>query len=59
MAEDKVKRAPLPTDPDEFGGDDRISYDRVTGNYMLEDERGETWEFSHRISKWVPVVCAA
>jgi HIV Tat-specific factor 1 len=59
MADELVPRAPFPTDPEEFEGDARIFYDSVGRTHLLEDERGEEWEFNSRVSKWVPVVCPA
>lgn len=60
MAEDaagKIKCAPFPFEPGEFGGDDRINYDQVTQSYKLEAETGQEWEWLERQEKWVQVVC--
>jgi hypothetical protein len=56
MANAAVSRAPFPTDAEQFGDDPRVSLSQVTLKYQLEDERGESWEWNDRISKWVPVV---
>ena len=55
-AADKVKRAPFPTDPDEFNDDDRVSYDQISQSHKLEDEIGEEWEWLPKPAKWVRVV---
>jgi HIV Tat-specific factor 1 len=51
-----ARRAPFPTDPEEFESDRRISYSKTSNNFLLEDETGEEWEWHERTSKWVPMV---
>lgn len=50
------KREPFPTNSEEFGQDQRISLDKVTSTYRLEDEIGEEWEWLDNVQKWVPTV---
>lgn len=54
----KIKRAPFPTEPEDFNTDDRVSFDQVTQSHKLEDEAGEEWEWLPKPGKWVPVVCS-
>lgn len=51
-----AERAPFPTEVDDFDADERVSFDRLTETYKLEDERGEEWEWLTKPGKWVPVV---
>ncbi|KAK3056235.1 hypothetical protein LTR09_002742 [Extremus antarcticus] len=50
------KREPFPTNSEEFGQDQRISLDKVTSTYRLEDEIGEEWEWLDNVQKWVPTL---
>lgn len=52
-------REPFPTEPDEFDQDERVSFDKLSQSYRLEDETGEEWEWLSKPAKWVPVVCMA
>lgn len=54
---DSAARAPFPTDPADFNADDRVSFSLKSQTYLLEDERGEEWEWLSQQSKWVPMVC--
>lgn len=54
-----MERAPFPSDPDEFGADTRVAFSTATQTYILEDEKGEEWEWISDRSKWVPVVCTS
>lgn len=44
--------APFPRDIAEFDADDRISYSRVDGKYILIDDDNEEWEFSEATGSW-------
>ena len=52
-----MSRAPFPSNPEEFDVDDRISYSKASETYVLEDERGDEWEWLSKTNKWAPVVC--
>lgn len=43
---------PFPRDIEEFGNDDRISFDSVEKKYLLVDDDQEEWEFSEATGKW-------
>lgn len=43
---------PFPSNPDEFDQDDRISYSKVDGTYILVDENDEEWEFNSSAKRW-------
>ncbi|EME49507.1 hypothetical protein DOTSEDRAFT_68316 [Dothistroma septosporum NZE10] len=47
-----TQRAPFPSDPDTFDNDDRISFSKVDGRHLLEDEEGEEWEWMTGPGKW-------
>jgi hypothetical protein len=51
-----AERSRFPTAKEEFGADERISFDQVSQSYKLEDDNGNEWEFIESRSKWVPVV---
>lgn len=51
-----AQREPFPTDPDTFDGDDRISFSKQDGRFLLEDEEGEEWEWLTGPGKWSKTV---
>ena len=51
-----AERSRFPTAKEEFGEDERISFDQVSQSYKLEDDNGNEWEFIESRGKWVPVV---
>jgi len=44
--------APFPRDVAEFDTDDRISYSKLDGKYILIDDDNEEWEFSEATASW-------
>lgn len=48
--------APLPTNPEEFTSDDRISFSKVDSKFVAIQETGEEFEFDHNLGRWVPLV---
>ncbi|KAK5115984.1 hypothetical protein LTR62_000440 [Meristemomyces frigidus] len=51
-----MQRKPFPNDPEAFDGDERISFSKAGGTYLLEAEDGSEWEWQERAEKWVPVL---
>ena len=51
-----AQRAPFPNDPDTFDRDDRISYSKQDGRFLLEDEEGDEWEWLTGPGKWSKTV---
>jgi hypothetical protein len=47
---------PFPTNPELFDVDERVSYDKVNGSYILEAENGTEWEWLAGADKWIPAV---
>ena len=48
----------FPQKKEEFGADERVSYYEEDGKWILEDEKGEEWEWVEETGKWVPAVSA-
>lgn len=47
---------PLPTNPEEFTSDDRISFSKVDSKFVAIQDDGEEFEFDHKLGRWVPLV---
>ena len=43
----------FPLDPAEFPNDDRISFSKADGKYMLETENGAEFMFDTALKRWV------
>jgi hypothetical protein len=50
------KKGKLDVPPPNWGIDDRISYSKETGKYLLEDDDGSEMEWNVRMRAWMPVV---
>jgi HIV Tat-specific factor 1 len=51
-----AQRAAFPESPDVFEKDDRVSFSKTSGSYLLEDELGEEWEWLPGPRKWTRTV---
>lgn len=47
-----ARGAPFPHEKDDFDNDDRISYSKLDGKYILIDDDNEEWEYSEVTGKW-------
>jgi hypothetical protein len=51
------RRDPFPHTPDAFDSDPRVSYSKLDGKWILEDDvDGSEWEWAETYGKWVPSV---
>jgi HIV Tat-specific factor 1 len=55
-ARNAAGRAPFPQNPEEFDGDDRISFSKVSNRFVLETEDGQEFEYHHDLKRWIEVV---
>jgi hypothetical protein len=46
----------FPTNPDEFGQDDRISYSKLDKKYIAVQPDGTEYEFDEDLKRWVPII---
>ena len=46
----------FPTDPSEFDSDDRISFSKLDGKFLLVLEDGSEYEFVDAMRRWIPVL---
>ena len=46
----------FPKQEEEFENDDRISFDKVSQTYKLEDAQDQEWEWLAVPKKWIQVV---
>ena len=53
MAESRVA---FPTTEEEFKNDVRVSFDKLSNKWMLEEENGAEYEWNSQFEKWVPSV---
>ena len=51
-----ASRVTFPQSIEEFNRDDRVSFDKSSDKYILEDNDGSEWEWNDSIEKWVPLV---
>ncbi|KAI5207353.1 hypothetical protein E4T39_01896 [Aureobasidium subglaciale] len=57
MAESNVPaRVSFPATEDEFKNDVRVSFDKTSEKWILEDDNGEEYEWNAQFEKWVPSV---
>ena len=49
-------RSALPTNPEEFDADPRISFSKLDKKFILETDDGQEYEFDDGLKRWVPVV---
>jgi len=49
-------QADFPTDPNEFQLDDRISWSKLDGKWLLETEQGSEFEWDTALRRWVSMV---
>ena len=52
MAEDAQYQQPLPTNPDDFGQDDRISFSRLDNKHIAVLDDGQEMEFDTDLRRW-------
>ena len=48
--------AMLPTDPSEFDSDERISFSKLDGKFLLVQDDGSEYEFDDAMQRWIPVL---
>jgi HIV Tat-specific factor 1 len=48
--------AQFPTDPSEFDSDERISFSKLDGKFLLVQEDGSEYEFNEAMRRWIPVL---
>lgn len=48
-------RVVFPTSEEEFKEDVRVSFDKLNGKWVLEED-GDEWEWNEKIRKWIPSV---
>ena len=46
----------LPTNPQEFDSDDRISFSKLDNKFLLVQDDGAEFEFDDAIKRWIPVL---
>lgn len=51
--------APFPKDIADFDNDERVSFSRLDGKYILVDDDGEEWEYSEATGKWFQPVSSS
>ncbi|OCL10585.1 putative nuclear mRNA splicing factor-associated protein [Glonium stellatum] len=49
-----MNRIPFPHLKDDFASDPRVSFSKLDGKWILEDDDGSEWEFDEDLDKWVP-----
>jgi HIV Tat-specific factor 1 len=49
-------RAVFPTTEEEFKNDVRVSFDKSSSKWILEDDNGDEYEWNAQFEKWVPSV---
>lgn len=49
-------RKAFPKLQEQFGEDPRVSYSKLDGKWILEDEDGSEWEFNDSLMRWMPSV---
>ncbi|KAI2635303.1 hypothetical protein GGS21DRAFT_75060 [Xylaria nigripes] len=47
---------PFPTDPQEFDGDDRISFSRLDNKHIGVLDDGSEFEWDAQLKRWVPII---
>lgn len=53
MAQRELERVPLPTDPEGFDSDDRISFSRLENKFIAVQDDGTELEFDTQLRRWV------
>ena len=48
--------AAFPTDPSEFDSDERISFSKLDGKFVLVQDDGSEYEFDDAMKRWIPVL---
>jgi HIV Tat-specific factor 1 len=56
MSSDESAAAAFPTDTSVFDSDDRISFSKLDGKFVLVNEDGSEYEFDDAIKRWIPVL---
>jgi HIV Tat-specific factor 1 len=46
----------FPTNPEEFDADERISFSKLDGKFLLVQDDGAEFEFDEALRRWVPVL---
>jgi hypothetical protein len=46
----------FPTNPEEFDADERISFSKLDGKFLLVQDDGAEFEFDDALRRWVPVL---
>lgn len=44
----------FPTNPEQFGGDDRISFSTLDGKFIAVQDDGTEFEFDAELKQWLP-----
>jgi len=45
----------FPTNPEDFGADDRISFSKLDGKFVAVQSDGAEFEFDHHEKKWIAI----
>jgi HIV Tat-specific factor 1 len=46
----------FPTNPEEFGHDERISYSKLDNKYIAVQDDGTEYEFDDGLRRWIPMI---
>lgn len=49
-------RVVFPTTEEEFKNDVRVSFDKLSEKWMLEEDNGDEYEWNPKFAKWVPAL---
>ncbi|KAL8937112.1 MAG: hypothetical protein Q9211_003852, partial [Gyalolechia sp. 1 TL-2023] len=52
----ETSRSSLPTNPEDFDADERISFSKLDNKFILETADGEEFEFDDALKRWVPAL---
>lgn len=48
--------AVFPKTIEQFESDSRVSYSKLDNKWILEDDKGDEWEFDEAHGRWIPSV---
>ena len=52
----EVVREGFPADVDEFDADDRVSFSKTDGKWILETDEGTEYEWDNALKRWIQAV---
>lgn len=52
-----VSHVIFPSKVEDFEADARVSFSKLEGKWILEEDNGSEWAYDDQLRRWIPSVC--